>query len=152
LASTFAGTISIWDIATGIQIAQSSGGHNAGVIAYSWSPDGTMVASGGGSLGEDFTVRICDASTGEQSLVLDGHRNDVFALSWRADGQRLFSISFDNTLRIWSMPEGDIIRVLNLPTMGNPERVAISPDGTMLALIVDDDTVQIWSLIDENSE
>lgn len=43
-----------------------------------WSPDTCYVASAS----DDNTIKICDASTGEEKCTLDGHRDPVcFALA-----------------------------------------------------------------------
>ncbi|HCJ32990.1 MAG TPA: hypothetical protein DHV65_01650, partial [Ktedonobacter sp.] len=39
------GTVQLWDAVTGRK-AYSYSGHNGGVTAISWSPDGTRLASG----------------------------------------------------------------------------------------------------------
>ena len=63
-----------------------------------FSPDGTRVATGG----DDGTIRVHDAATGDELLVLRGHRAYVFSLRFSPDGATIASASGDNTARLWS--------------------------------------------------
>jgi WD40 repeat protein len=56
------------------------------------------------------------------------------------DAENRFAVtaSYDKTVRVWSLPEGRLIRVLRLPVdqgnIGKAFAVAISPDGTTVAV------------------
>ena len=54
------GTVRIWDVASGEQVAQLDG-HAGGVLSVGFSPDGAQIVSGG----DDSTVRIWDVASGE---------------------------------------------------------------------------------------
>ena len=53
-------------------------GHAGPVRAVAYSPDGTVIASGG----DDFTVRLWDAKTYRAKQTLDGHTGKVRALAF----------------------------------------------------------------------
>lgn len=72
--------------------------HGRSVFALAFSPDGRLLASGGG----DGVVRIWDAPTLEPYLELRGHDSYVWELAWSPDGAQLVSSSGDSTLRSWS--------------------------------------------------
>ena len=76
-------------------------GHTGLVYCVAVSPDGTRFATGG----NDATVAIWDAQTGERLLVLHGHEQYVMGLAWSPDGTLLASASGDMTVRLWdSLP------------------------------------------------
>ena len=76
-------------------------GHTGLVYCIAVSPDGTRFATGG----NDATVAIWDAQTGERLLVLHGHEQYVMGLAWSPDGTLLASASGDMTVRLWdSLP------------------------------------------------
>jgi WD40 repeat protein len=62
------------------------------------------------------------------------------------DGGLLASGAWDHTIRLWSLPEGALLRTLESGI--DVESVAISPDGRRLASGGAENTVRLWSLPD----
>jgi WD40 repeat protein len=52
----------------------------------------------------DGTVRAWDAASGEEILVLRGHKGSVMAANFSPDGNRIISGSGDNTVRVTWVP------------------------------------------------
>ncbi len=72
-------------------------GHTGWVTAVTVAPDGSWLASGG----DDRTVRIWDAATGQERATLSGHAGRVAAVAVAPDGSWLASAGWDGTVRIW---------------------------------------------------
>jgi WD40 repeat protein len=66
------------------------------------------------------------------------HGADIKRIATDAENRFAVTASLDKTVRIWSLPDGRPMRVLRLPidrgNMGNAYAVAISPDGTTVAV------------------
>ncbi len=90
-------TVRLWDIVTGTPVA-SMLAHDAGADTVSFSPDGSLLASGG----RDNRIKIWH----DHQLVaeLDAHTKPVLSVAFSPDGLLLASGSGDNTLRIWGIP------------------------------------------------
>jgi WD40 repeat protein len=71
--------------------------HGRRVHSVAFSPDGRLLASGGG----DESVRIWEAATLTPLLQLRGHDSYVADLAWSPDGTTLASSSGDGTVRLW---------------------------------------------------
>ncbi|CAI2191226.1 1357_t:CDS:10, partial [Funneliformis geosporum] len=79
--------------------------HKAPIWAVRWSPTGNVVASGG----LDNEIKIWDAETGEYYRTLEGHILAITGLDINVTGEALISISFDNTIKRWSILDGALI-------------------------------------------
>src|SRR5205823_2946580 len=69
------------------------------LFAVAFSPDGRTLATAG----DDATVRVWDAATGQTSLALRGHHDSVMRLVYRPTGRFLASASQDRTIRVWDL-------------------------------------------------
>jgi WD40 repeat protein len=114
-------------------------GHEGGLTAVSWSPDGRRLASASG----DRTVRVWDADDGAQLLCRRGHMDYVRAVGWSPDGGRLASASADGTVQIWDAADGELLQQLE-GHEGCVNAVSWSPDGRRLASASDDKTLRVW--------
>ena len=115
--------------------------------SVSFSPDGTLVASGCG----DYVIRLYGVLTGEESGSLRGHRGAVASLCFSSDGKRLVSGSCDRTVRLWDVGTGRELACLRGHSQapgksgfGWVSDVAFSPDGTRIVSGGDDYTVRLW--------
>ncbi|MFO0789328.1 MAG: serine/threonine-protein kinase [Pirellulales bacterium] len=84
-------------------------GHAGEVYTAVFSPDGRTVLSGG----EDGTVRLWDAITGEALAVLKEHTSCVNRISFAADGDTFATGSCDKTIRLWSLRERKLLTTLH---------------------------------------
>jgi WD40 repeat protein len=114
-------------------------GASHGVNAVTVSPDGELIAAGGG----DGVIRLYRASDGALLRALEGHSSSVRAVTFTADGAHLVSGSNDRTVRIWQADSGKLLRTFK----GHTDwviAVACAPDGKTLASGGEDQTIRLW--------
>jgi WD40 repeat protein/serine/threonine protein kinase len=109
------------------------------VISMAFSRDGKWIIAPA----YDDTVRIWDSSTGEQVMILRGHKSFVKAIAVSPDGRRIASCSFDKTVRVWDIGTGTELLTLE----GHRDviqDVSFSPDGKRIVSCGNDGAVKIW--------
>lgn len=77
-------------------------GHASSIRALALSSDGRWMASGG----DDKTVIVWNATTGEEQWRLTGYSDPIIALAFSPDGRRLASASTGGRVKIWDVQTG----------------------------------------------
>ena len=108
-------------------------GHEDGVSALDWSPDGRYFATG--ARGNDRTIRIWNSSTGEEIAQFSFTEDVCYQLAWSPNNDYIVSTHRNDTLRFWDLwailPEyRPAESVLALPevTVRLPTELRILPD------------------------
>lgn len=111
------------------------------VYAVAVSGDGARVVAGTRS----NVAILYDASTGDRTVTLAGHKDWVNDVAFSADGSRVLSGSKDHTLKLWDASSGAEVRTLT-GHKGWVNAVALSSDGRTALSGSDDHTVKLWDV------
>jgi small GTP-binding protein len=103
-----------------------------------------MLASGG----NDGTVRLWEAETGQLTSILEGHTRSVNSIAFSFDGRLLASKSSDGTVRLWRCDTKEQVAILNEPASDRwPSGLVFHPKAQALATLGSADTaIRIWDL------
>jgi WD40 repeat protein len=118
-------------------------GHTDAVVSSQFSPDGTLVVTGG----VDGTVRFWNSATG----TAVGHRMRlpgsaaVTAASFNRDGTLVLVTSDDGIARVFRRSTGKELAVLG-PPQGGTLTAAFGPKGNLIVTGHNDGTVRVWRL------
>lgn len=131
--------IVLLDSASG-EILRSWTGHQAEVIAVSFSPDATLIASGDAA----GAVMVWQAQVDEPLFTLVGHTDGIESVTFSPDARMLVSAGDDAAMRIWDLKTGALLNTFADFT-GVVGPAAFSPDGSSLAFTTVDG-LHMWSL------
>src|SRR5262249_25114626 len=91
----------------------------------------------------DQAIKLLDAQTGRLIRKLSGHTSHVNVVSFRSDGRRLATCSFDRTVRMWD-PELTAPLATFRGHAANIAQVRFVPGTEMIASIAVDRTARLW--------
>jgi DNA-binding beta-propeller fold protein YncE len=77
---------------------------NGPVVSVAFSPDGELIAVGGGS--ED--VNVYKTGTGERVASLKGHEGGIYSVAFNPSAQQLAAAGFDGRVRIYDLKSGQM--------------------------------------------
>jgi WD40 repeat protein len=101
-------TLTIVEAATGRRLVTLEG-HPDQLNDWAFSPDGTVLATGGGFTDHPWPVnaagdvRIWDVRTGRRLATLKRHWGAVRDVEFSPDGRTLATASYDGTIKLWEM-------------------------------------------------
>jgi WD40 repeat protein len=138
------GQVVIWDLAKAEPIKQLTNVLGA-VNDLRFSPKGDLLAVGGGQPSAKGDLRLYQVSDWNLLATMRGHDDVVFSLAFDADGKRLLSGSFDQSVRLW-----DVASHASLKEFRHHSdfvyAVAFSPNGKQLVSASKDRTVVLLDI------
>jgi WD40 repeat protein len=115
-------------------------GHAEGIEAVAFSPDDSLVITGGG----DGLAKVWSVANGQLLKNLASHSNGLFAISVSPAGDRIATGGFDNQVRLWDWPTGTEVFQASGHS-GNIMSVKFFSKGQRL-MTAGGDSVRIWDL------
>jgi WD40 repeat protein len=136
------GEIRFWDTETRQLAGEPLAEHRGAIRSLAFSPDGSLMASGG----DDNEIMLWSVAERQSLTTFSGHRLEVYDLEFSPDGALLASASRDSRVILWDVQAR---KQFGLPLNGHTDtvmRVAFSPDGKQLASASADSTVILWDV------
>jgi WD40 repeat protein len=127
--------IRIWDVAAGA-VQRELALFQETATCLTFSPDGTTLAAG-----RPWSVELWDPATGDQRLILEGHRHFSRSLAFAADGAALLSVG----LRLGGRWAGSAQSIVWDLTTGKVASEIVGPAASQLGLTrALDPTSALW--------
>ena len=136
------GGVALTDAATGQTTARLEGLSDI-ARAVAFSPDGRLLAAGGGRPQIGGEVRIWSVEEGREVVALQGHADTIQALAFAPDGKMLATASYDKDIKLWDVSSGEEIRTLR-DHIDAVYSLAFTPDGSRLVSGSADRSVKVW--------
>ncbi|MEI6179230.1 MAG: WD40 repeat domain-containing protein [Chloroflexales bacterium] len=153
------GTLLVWDLTTRAA-ASTLTGHGSSISHVRFHPDGVCIIS----LANNGTIklwndtawatrvklrlqRIAQRVIGPTAAIrsFTGHEGWVNAVAITPNGQQVVSASDDQTLKVWNLATGELLRTLRGHT-GWVRAVALTPNGRWIISGAFDRTLKVWDL------
>ncbi|MCC8249202.1 serine/threonine-protein kinase [Saccharothrix luteola] len=140
------GRIGLWDLVDPGTEWTVLPGHDGVAIDVEFSPDGSVLATGGG----DRLVKLWRVKDGVEVGVLTGNDAPVRRVAWSPDGRMLATASQDTVVRLW---EVDGARQLARLDRHGAELndLAFDPSGELIASVGADGTARLWDLVPDRA-
>jgi len=113
--------------------------------AVAFSPDGSLLAVGGGEPGRGGEIQLWDWRARRLARKFGAHTDVILSLAFSPDGEWLAAGSYDHLVSLQRVKSEEPPRMLKDHTDA-VYAVAFSPDGRRIASAAADRTVKIWDV------
>ena len=115
------------------------------VLSLAFSPDGTLLAAGGGEASRSGQLTFWNVADGALIRRLDdAHSDTIYGLEFSADGKLLASAAADKFVKVFDVVSGQFVRSFEGHTHHVMD-VSWKADRTSLASAGADNTIKIWN-------
>jgi WD40 repeat protein len=119
-------------------------GHTFSVNQVALSPDGKVVATGGGDT-RGGELKLWDVTSAKEIAALAGYSDSLYALAFSPDGKLLASGNGNGKAQLWDMAAHKQRATLQVSRQEAPHALAFSQDGKTLAM-AGNRGVQLWDV------
>ncbi len=141
-----AAPVASWRLARIIAPADDAAPPVDRVVSLAFSPDGKLLASGGGVPSREGELALWDVKGGGLArLVPDAHSDTVYDVAFTADGSMLASAGADKFAKVWDLASGKLVKAFEGHTH-HVLGVGWNRTGRTLATAGADNVVKVWNL------
>jgi WD40 repeat protein len=132
--------LKLWDLATSKEL-HSVEAHDRAIVAVAYSPCGDALASGG----RDGVLKLWDPLTWKVR-TLKVPQYVISSAAFTPNGRALAFSTGNGKLNVWDVAQWKEVRAVPAHTPDSINRIAISPDGSLLASASPDRTIKLWEV------
>lgn len=115
------------------------------VLSIDFSPDGSLLAAGGGEPSRSGQIMIWNVTDGSLvRSIQQPHSDTVFALAFSPDGEYVASASADRTAKVFRTADGELVRTFEGHT-DHVTGVSWRANGKQLATSSADRKIKVWN-------
>ncbi|MDP6446969.1 MAG: WD40 repeat domain-containing protein [Pirellulaceae bacterium] len=117
----------------------------ANLHCVAFSPNGKLVAAGGGNPSEDGSVEVFSWPAGESVAMFADHADSVRSIAW-SDNSKLAAASIDREIKLWNLENQENAALVYKGHSRSVNAICLLNDGKTLVSAGVDQSVRVWNL------